>query len=418
MITGLARILLGYQWGPFRFKKNRGCLPDLNVPRFGLYIHIPFCLDLCPFCPYYKVKYSRESAEEYVGALLTEIDLVGAAIGTGRSRKTVTDLYWGGGSPALLIDDFSLIKRTIDKHFMVQGNVGIELHPRDIKDDTADKLSDCGIDMICIGVQSFQRDLLANLGRVDIEENALADFISSNKFKAVDIDLIFGIPGQTGADLRADFLQAVEMGATQISTYPFIDFSYADNKQKPQRSRQQKELLSVLLDAAAEKGFIRTSVWTFAKAGTPRYSSVTRDNYLGFGPSAATLGINAFTVNTFSVRAYVDAVNNGIIPTALKMDFTPRTRKLYWLFWNCYNGRLVEKVYNKLFSADLERDFSFWLKSAQRLKLLVKTKFGWQMTEKGSYYFHRLEQKYTHQYIDKTWRLSMGDPWPDDIFLF
>ncbi len=418
MITNLARIILGRQWAPFRFKKDIGFLPDFRVSKPGLYIHIPFCLELCPFCPYYKVKYSRVMAEGYVRALLAEIELVAQAIGAHKERKDVADLYWGGGSPALLIDDFMAIRKSVSRYFNILGNVGVELHPRDIKEDTGAKLVDSGFDMVCLGIQSFRPHLLANLGREAVHEKILADFLQINNFKGVDIDLIFGIPGQTDKDLRADFLQAARMGATQISAYPFIDFTYANNKLKPQDRTGQKELLSVLLDTASEAGFVRTSVWTFAKEGTPRYSSVTRDNYLGFGPSAASLGMDAFKINTFSVRAYIDAVKAGTIPTALKMAFSPRTRKLFWLFWNCYNGRLVDKDFNNLFAASLGEDFSFWLKVALGLRLLEKTDFGWQMTEKGSYYFHWLEQSYTHQYIDKTWRLSMGSPWPDDILLF
>jgi len=79
----------------------------------------------------------------------------------------------------------------------------------------------------------------------------------------VDVDLIFGIPGQGADDIKADFRTAVSCGATQISTYPFIDFTYEHNKRKPVGRRQKRALLDAILDVSNELGFERTSVWTF-----------------------------------------------------------------------------------------------------------------------------------------------------------
>ena len=88
----------------------------------------------------------------------------------------------------------------------------------------------------------------------------------------MDVDLIFGIPGQGADAIKAGFRTAVSCGATQISTYPFIDFTYEHNKRKPVGRRQKRALLDAILDVSNELGFERTSVWTFAKRGTDRHS--------------------------------------------------------------------------------------------------------------------------------------------------
>jgi oxygen-independent coproporphyrinogen-3 oxidase len=79
---------------------------------------------------------------------------------------------------------------------------------------------------------------------------------------------------------------------------------------------------------------------------------------------------------------------------------------------------LAEKDYEELFSSDLKKDFSFWLRLGEATGLFNKTEQGWALTERGSYQFHWVEQKYTHQYIDKTWKLAMGTPWPEKISLY
>ena len=418
MLTTFLRVLLGHQISPYTFRSDRNSLPDLDVPNFGIYVHIPFCEKLCSFCPYYKELADKQKLPNYLAALNDEIGLASQRLSIQESKKEVTTLYFGGGSPATMIDDLPVIRSEIDKSFRITGNTGVELHPRDVDDKTLSKLCNAGVDMVSLGVQSFSQKLQRNLGREYFDCADSLKRLNINKFKSIDVDLIFGIPGQTEIDITEDFSRAVDLGATQISTYPFIDFSYANNSLKPQSHCYQKKLLNALLKTAAIKGFIRTSVWTFGKVNAPRYSSVTRDNFLGFGPSATTLGMDAFKVNTFSVDAYIESLKLGQIPTALTMTFSRRARRVYWLFWNCYNGYLSTEIYRNLFTSELVDDFSLFLSLGMFIGFLLKIPEGWILTERGSYYFHRIEQLYTHQYIDKTWHSSMKNPWPERINLY
>ena len=317
-----------------------------------------------------------------------------------------------------MVKDLHRIIERIMTYFHVAGNSGVELHPRDVHPSLPGMLIDAGFDMVSIGVQSFSSRLLKTLGRSDEDSLAPLALIADQGFQTIDVDLIFGIPGQTEEDLQRDFRIAAETGATQISTYPFIDFSYARNRNKPLGRKDKRRLLTALLEAADQAGFFRSSVWTFGRKDRPRYSSVTRDNFLGFGPSATSLGRDDFKVNTFSVDAYTETVKKGRIPTAMKMDFSPRSRGLYWLFWNCYNGDISEDVYDELFGRSLKKEFGVPLSAGTALGWLRRTETGWSLTERGSYFFHLVEQAYTHQYIDKTWSHSIKTPWPEKVLLY
>ncbi|MBK1809885.1 radical SAM protein [Clostridium sp. YIM B02505] len=415
MITDFLRLLFTRSFKPFIFTNKTNYELNMDVPELGIYVHIPFCNTLCPFCPYNKVKYDKSLAALYKDALIKEINMAGRI--KNKANK-ITSVYFGGGSPALMVEELADIMNSLRNNFNITSNIGIELHPRDVNEETLLKLKNIGFDMVSIGIQSFQEKCLKVLGREYISGADKVKIIADAGFTTIDVDLIFGIDGQTKEDLENDFTIAFKSGATQVSTYPFIDFSYANNKSKPLGKRDKKKLLEYLETVSEKLQCTRTAVWTFGKKDIPKYSSVTRDNFIGFGPSATTLLSHIFKVNTFSVEEYITCVNNDNIPTALTLNFTKRTRALYWLFWNSYTLKINNDNFKQLFNNNLEQIFKFELRLGILLGLIRKTEEGYELTKKGTYKYHLVEQAYTHQYIDKTWRIAREKAWPDNIKLY
>ncbi|KZL90515.1 radical SAM protein [Clostridium magnum] len=132
-----------------------------------------------------------------------------------------------------MLEELSDILTALKSNFNIESNIGIELHPRDIKEETLLKLKNIGFDMVSIGIQSFEEKCLRILGREYINGAEKVKMAAAAGFTTIDVDLIFGIEEQTKEDLKSDFITAFNSGATQVSTYPFIDFSYANNKSKP-----------------------------------------------------------------------------------------------------------------------------------------------------------------------------------------
>jgi len=415
MITNIFRIFLTRSFKPFVLRSGQEDTIDMDVKNIGLYIHIPFCKKICSFCPYYKVPYNKELMEKYIVGLLKEIKLVAAL---DKKKIGITSVYFGGGSPALAIDYLPGIMAIIGKSFNISGNIGIELHPRDINKGLIKNLKSIGFDMVSIGVQSFQEKCLNALGRDNIDSIRKMRIVAEGGFKVIDIDFIFGIPGQTSEDIIRDFEIAETNGATQISTYPFIELSYSDLKNGPAGQKIKKKMLEDLIDISQKKNFKRTSVWTFSKKGHGTYSSITRDNYIGFGPGAASLTKNIFKINTFSVKEYIKCLSKGKQPTALTLKFDKRRRALYWLFWSAYNLHLNRNSFRDLFNENLDSFFGFEISLGKKFKLIKEEKEGYKVTFKGAQLYHLIEQVYTHQYIDKTWKIALGDPWPKKIILY
>lgn len=413
MLTTILRILIARRLKPFIFERKDNVSLRYKSSRIGIYVHIPFCRSLCPFCPYYKVLYERNLVKRFKNALISEIDISSKYY----RDKIIDSVYFGGGTPALLIDYLPDINTELETNFNIEGDFAIELHPLDLTRENLEKLKEIGFDMISVGIQSFSKKCLDALGRKEdvqtIKENL--SIVKDFNFKTIDIDLIFGIPGQTLEILEEDFKTAVDFGATQISTYPFIDFSFLKNREKPLNKKEKRIMLGQLTRIANNIGFERTSIWTFAKKGSQRYSSVTRDNFIGFGPSASSLADNVFKINTFSLEEYTSSLENKNLPPSLVLEFDIISRASYWLFWNSYNLDIDRDSFYKLFGIELGNIFYWQLKFGELLGLIKRYKEGYKLTERGAYYFHLVEQEYTHKYIDKIWSLQRVNSCPEKI---
>jgi len=414
-LTSLLRIWLTRSFKPFEFKnRHDDRLEFEGLDQLGLYVHIPFCRSICSFRPYCKVMYDQDLSERYLEALLAEIEMVGGTLDT---PKEVTSLYFGGGTPALMLDCLAEIIAALKKHFIILGGIGVELHPEDVRPETLDTLKSAGVTMISIGVQSFDEGCLAALGRSVPDYGRIFDAVRKSGFETVDMDLIFAIPGQNAGILKHDIETAFANGATQISTYPFIDFTFANNRYKPLPEQEKKKMLSEITAFCAYKGFKRTSVWTFAKPGTGKYSSITRDNFLGFGVSATTLLKDQFKINTFSIEGYIDRIKNGLLPTSLTLDFSLRQRAAYYLFWSAYSIRISPSGFGSYFDRTIDSIYGAEIGLCVLLGLLRKKGTEYELTEKGAYYYHYIEQAYTTAYIDKMWNISRNEPFPEKIIL-
>jgi len=415
MITNIIRILLTRSFKPLKLTDKVLAQMDFGSSDFGIYVHIPFCKILCPFCPYNKIQYDEKVAKLYFDALISEINMAGKLYGL---KKNVNSVYFGGGTPALMADELPEIIAALKNNFNIKGNIGIELHPRDINKESLKKIKDAGFDMVSIGVQSFDKSTLNSLGREYIDGKEKVILAKEAGFSVIDVDLIFGIKNQTEESLKSDFITAFKAGATQVSTYPFIDFSYAKNINKPLGEKEKKKFLSCIEGDAEEIGLERTAVWTFGKKKSSRYSSITRDIFMGFGASSVSLTKNEFKLNTFSVPEYIKRVKEGKIPTALTMKLNLRNRALYWLFWNAYTLKFDNCEFKKLFGKSLQDVFRFELNMAGILGIIKKEDDDYYLTKRGIYFYHLAEQKFTNQYIDKTWRIASVSPWPKEIKLY
>lgn len=415
-LTSVFRMWLTRSLKAFYFSNSYDSFLEYgSTENLGLYVHIPFCRSLCSFCPYCKMLYDKELAKIYVEALLKEIDMVGKMHETG--KKTVSSLYFGGGTPALLAEDIGKIIEKIEDYFIITEGIGIEMHPMDVTISNLEILKEAGVSKISIGIQSFQPEFLDMLGRRDSDYAVMFEALSKVKFETVSMDFIFALPNQTIEHLKKDIDMAFSNYANHAAIYPFIDFTYTNSKFKKISNRGKKKLLYQIVDYCEQMGYVRDSIWTFSKNGDTRYSSMTRDNFLGFGCSATTLLKDQFKINTFDVKSYIDRIEKKSLPSSLTLKYTLRQRMVYYLFWTFYSLKLSGKEFESFFNKSIYRYYGMELMAARLMGFLKKETDGYKMTTRGSYYYHYFENFYTLSYIDQMWSLMKENPFPEELII-
>ena len=264
---------------------------------FGLYIHVPFCRTVCPYCEFNVVGWREQPWDEYLGALLRELRAQYAAF-QGHSLRT---LYFGGGTPSLM--PIHIVERVIEEVRVLCGSEGLseisfELNPGTVDRNYLAELRRMGVERVSIGWQATQERLLKVLGRDhnNDESRLITQWALELGFRAVNLDVIFAVPGQSLRELSATVDEVVASKTHHISMYEMTFHEgtpFARKRDKGQLTEldeslsvEMMELISTRLD---EAGFDRYEISNFARPG---HRSLHNEAYwhglpyLGVGPGA------------------------------------------------------------------------------------------------------------------------------------
>ncbi len=418
LITRVIRQLLVGLDQDFSFRAAQ----DIDVPslkKTGIYIHIPFCKNLCPYCPYNKIGYDEELAEPYLQALLGEIEQYYNRIG----RAEITSIYIGGGTPTNLIDELGIVLDKVRERFHVTGDISVETNPADLDREKVEKLLRYGVNLISLGGQSFDNGYLELLGRNyrAAELDQALDMVHDAGFKSVNLDLMFALPGQATGEVISDLNAALRSGVDQVTTYPLFSFPYSTvgryrklKKVKMPNLAARRKMFRAIHDFFLERGFRRVSVWGFLRGEAPRYSSVTRERYIGLGAGAGSYVPGVFYLNTFSVEEYIRVCRAGRLPVALSMDFTGPMALYYWLYWRLYDTRIPKDQLFSLFDED-NRELRLLLRLLSVFKMAADEDEEIVLNERGAFWLHLLQNYFALPYINKVWSAARETPYPDRI---
>ena len=261
------------------------------MSKSGLYIHIPFCFNKCPYCDFYSVKYDREAAENYVFRLTAEFEKY-----RGAEFDTV---YFGGGTPSILEPELiGKIFEAIHQNFTIDGNseITIECNPsKDLSEDSKQYRA-FGINRISLGMQSaVTAERLALGRRASKEDVARAIFAAKSAgITNISLDLMLGTPKQTlnGLEETFDFIE--QMDVTHVSAYILkieqgTPFYKLQKKLVLPDEDSVSEMYLTTVERLADLGFEQYEISNFAKPGFEsrhniKYWEVAP--YLGIGASA------------------------------------------------------------------------------------------------------------------------------------
>ena len=399
-------------------EENERKIIELSKPdSFSLYVGVPFCPSRCSYCSFVmsSIERAKKLVDPYADLLCEEIKLT-AEIANKLGLRLET-VYFGGGTPALAADRLGEIIGAIKEHFVITEGIGVELHPDNVTPDVLRTLKTAGVTKISIGIQSFQTKFQSVLGRTSVDISAMKQALSEVPFETVSMDFIFALPNQTFEDLKADVDAAFQSGANHVAIYPFIDFTFTPSTVTTMPKKEKRELLDAITRYCMDQGYTRSSIWTFSSEADARYSSMTRDNFLGFGCSATTLLKDQFKINTFSVEEYCNRIAEEKLPTSLTLRFTLRQRMIYYLFWTAYSTKVAAGGFEKFFGVPLKKMYGAELKLAKLMGFVTEENGVYSMTLKGAFYYHYYENFYTLSYIDKMWGVMRKEAFPQELTL-
>lgn len=287
---------------------------------FGVYVHVPFCSALCPYCDFAVVVGRPEVHERYLEAVVAEA----------RSRHwgaRAGSLFIGGGTPtfvdpALLAGTITRLREIIDLESGAE--ITIEANPESTSRAGLQTLRDAGVNRVSIGAQSFDEGALARLGRT----HAAADIptaVACARAAGIDnvsLDLIYGAPGESDDDWRANLRRAIELGVDHVSCYALtIEDRTAFGKavKSGKMAAPDDDALAmrfeIACDLLGEAGFEHYEISNWARPGMrSRHNLVywMHGEYLGLGLGAHSHRAGTRTWNTRNLPVYLGgAIEEG-----------------------------------------------------------------------------------------------------------
>lgn len=358
----------------------------------GLYLHVPFCRSICPFCPYNKVLYRAEVVPRYFDALREELRMYEAA------QRRFTSLYVGGGTPSLCLRELAAVLEGLT----IERERAIEVLPNHATSEVIAELHTLAFDYVSLGIQSFDERMLRHLGRLNtVADNQHALEATVGNFGCVNADLIFDVAFVEPDVFLCDLETCCRSGVDQISTYPLMHFGYTLFGRAAHDPGREHELLRQACDLADSLGYERRAVWTFTRRGGPLYASIARELYLGCGAGAATFTGTDFLVNHFGLGPYEEAIAGQRLPLARRAHLDPRRAALYYAFWQLYAPGIDLVRFERLFPG------AAWvipfLRVLRRTGHLELVDGRLRLTERGFDRYHDLERWVTYHLIEPLW---------------
>jgi oxygen-independent coproporphyrinogen-3 oxidase len=313
-----------------------------------LYLHIPFCHRICPYCSFYKHTPGNTPIGEFIQALGTEaiwrrgFQPLSQNPSQSKGVENPFSIYLGGGTPSMLSpkhlsDLFDSLRETFD--LSVTEEVTLEANPATFDLAKAQLFKSLGVTRVSLGIQSFSPHVLETLGREHSPEEASESVatLRAAGIPSVNIDLMFSIPGQSLADWESTLRHAVSLKPDHISAYNltyeedtafFDSLSNGTYQENEDHDADHYHLAEEILTAA---GFDHYETSNYAQPGHHSLHNQGYwhgDDYLGLGPSAVSTIAGIREKNIPDTAAYVKrvfSIGNAIHETEI---LTPAQRRI------------------------------------------------------------------------------------------
>lgn len=352
-----------------------------SLPR-SLYVHVPFCRDICSYCDFCKLIYREPWAREYIPALFDEIDSFGIV------PNSLETLYVGGGTPTSLADPlFTSLLQRLAPLLGPGGEFTVEANPDSLSKEKVAIMARNGVNRVSLGVQTFSPRLLALLRRHHTPENVreCLEMLARAGIANVNVDFMYALPGETPEEFERDLSAFSGLGVPHISTYSLIleSGSILGVRGYQEASQDvQADMYEAILDALRKKGYRRYEVSNFALKGSESRHNRTYwkdEEYYGAGLGASGYVGGVRYTNVRSLPLYIKNARKRETEEVVSKDDDLR----YFLLTNL---RLEEGFREIDFEKRFHSPFLEKCPKAAALQergLLVATNDRWACTDRG-----------------------------------
>lgn len=353
--------------------------------QISLYIHIPFCKSLCPYCCFNRYLFREDEARRYFTNLRTELDLY-----IQRGFKFST-FYIGGGTPTVLMDELLGFISYLKEKLEVK-QISVETTPREVNEENVNLLKEAGVNRLSIGVQSFNDSLLKSMGRAFCTGEEIREKISiaNGKFDTLNLDLIFNFPLQSIETFEADIETLKSLRVNQVTFYPLMPSPHKKNALERRFTRvdtsREKAFYSVILRDICGDSYLPSTVWCFSKGERIIDEYVVNfDDYIGIGAGSASLLNGNFYTNSFSLNRYEELLTQGKLPIMRWRMLSEHELLYYYLLSKLFGMKLVKKKFHERFNANINQKLKKELLFLKFFGLIQEKDGEIKLTRKGMY---------------------------------
>ena len=363
------------------------CLSQLSDDKsLSLYIHIPYCQNICYYCACNKIiTKDKSKAEKYIGYLIKEIELVAKNVGDNKLRQ----IHWGGGTPTYLsVSQITSIMNSIRHCFKVPNDesieISIEIDPRAIAIEDIQPLAELGFNRMSMGVQDFNPVVQKAVNRIQSFELTNNMIIEARKhgFKSINLDLIYGLPFQNKETFEQTLQQVIEISPDRISVF---NYAHLPHRFKPQRringdnlpsAVEKLSIFQYIIDTLQDSGYLYIGMDHFAKPddelALAQQAGCLHRNFQGYtthqeyeliGVGVSSIGsINGqYHQNVRDVDSYYELLDQSKLPSwrGAKVNRDDLLRKAVIFELICHfelDLTQMEAIYNISFKAYFENE--------------------------------------------------------------
>jgi len=368
-------------------------VPDGDNPA-SLYIHVPFCLRKCRYCDFTSYHFDRVDADLYLRALAREIDLRAS-----EPLPPVQSVFFGGGTPTTLPG--SILAGILDElrrrhRFGDDVEVTVEANPGTVDEEKLAALREGGVNRLSLGMQAAQDRLLDLLGRAHRARDVAGavQLARAAGFENLNLDLIYGLPGQTLADWEETLAAALDLEPEHIAAYALeihpetsLGEAVARGELAPADEELELEMYQVLRRTLRRAGFVHYEISNFARPGRECRHNLNywrNGEYAGYGPAACSYLGGRRTTNEKDPLAYAGRLFAGERPVAESEVPDERTRMAETVFLGLrLIGGLSRARFSALFGRDVTAVFGPEIAALEAKGLVELTPDALRLTERA-----------------------------------